>query len=197
MAGEGVSERFPATGSRGLGVAMVLLAAGLLALAVAERDESWARTTALVGVVLGATAWASMLRPALKVDDDALVMRNMVDTVRVPLAAIEQVAVRQVLAVRAGDKRYLSPVVGRSRRQLTRAERASGKAEPPVPGGDYTDVVEQRIRALAEDARAARGIRLMSEEQVALARGVRRHWDWPTIALLVVPLVLLVVSMAV
>ena len=131
---------------------------------------------------------------ALSVDDDRLVMRGMVGTVEVPLAAIEQVAVRQVLAVRAGEKRYVSPVVSKSRRRLTRAERVRG-AERPVQGEvSYADFVEERILHLAEQARSERGVALLSDEQLALGRDVRRAWAWPVVAAVTVPLVLFVLS---
>ncbi len=190
-------ERFPATGGRVTGIFTMALAAGVVVLAAAERDESWALSLGLAGLTLGATAWASMWRPALSADREHLVMRNMLDTVRLPLASIEQVAVRQVLAVRAGEKRYVSPVVGKSRRKMKRAE-VGGKTELTRRGEVYyPDFVEERIRSLAGDARTERGIALMSDEQVALAAGVRREWSWPVIAIVLVPLVLFVVSLIV
>ena len=60
----------------------------------------------------GILSYAALLRPAVRVDSDALVLRNMLDTNVVPLAAIDEVAVRQVLAVRADEKRYVSPAIG-------------------------------------------------------------------------------------
>ncbi|WP_426247083.1 hypothetical protein [Nocardioides sp. LHG3406-4] len=190
-------ERFPATGGRVTGILIVIAGAAVAVLAVAERDESWALPVGLAGLTLGAMAWASMLRPALLVDGDFLVMRNMVDTVHVPLAAIELIAVRQVLAVRAGEKRYVSPVIGKSRRKLTRAERAARSEQSKQGEMDYTAFVEERIRILAEDARAERGVTMLSDEQQALAADVRRDWDWPVIALVTVPLVLFVLSLLV
>ena len=68
-------------------------------------------------LVVGVVVWCAMLRPRLWVTTSDVVMRNMFSTVRVPLAAIEQITVRQVVAVRAGDKRYVSPAVGKSWRQ--------------------------------------------------------------------------------
>ena len=83
----------------------------------------------IAGAVLAAVlAWASMLRPALWATPDHLVMRNMLETVHVPLAAIEQLAVRQVLAVRAGDRRYVSTVVGRPLRKAMRPGRSGSAA---------------------------------------------------------------------
>lgn len=194
MAATDGSERFPATGGRVTGIAILAMSAGVLVLAVAERDETWSLSLGLAALTFAGIAWASMLRPALSVDGDRLVMRGMVGTVEVPLAAIEQVAVRQVLAVRAGEKRYVSPVVSKSRRRLTRAERVRG-AERPVQGEvSYADFVEERILHLAEQARSERGVALLSDEQLALGRDVRRAWAWPVVAAVTVPLVLFVLS---
>lgn len=196
MAGAGGIERFPATGGRVVGTLIVVMSAGVLVLAVAERDEPWSLSLGLAALAFAALAWASMLRPALAVDDDRLVMRNMVDTVEVPLAAIEQVAVRQVLAVRAGERRYVSPVIGKTRRRITRTERAAGGQRPVEGEIGYADFVEERISSLAEQARAERGVALMSDEQLALAAAeVRRRWDWPVIAAVTVPLALFVLTL--
>lgn len=194
MAATGDVERFPATGGRLTGVTILAMSAGVLVLAVAERDESWALSLALAALTFAAAAWASMLRPALAVDDDRLVMRGMVDTVELPLAAIEQVAVRQVLAVRCGEKRYVSPVVGKTRRKLTRAERMGASERPARGEVNYADFVEERISRLAEQARSERGVALLSDEQLALAQDVRREWDWRVIAVVAAPLVLFVLS---
>ncbi len=195
MAGAGEVERFSATSGRVLGILTVVMAVGLVTLAVAERDESWSLSLGLAGLALGSIAWASMLRPALAIDDDRLVMRNMLDTVHVPLAAIEQIAVRQVLAVRAGEKRYVSPVVGKTRRKMRRAERGAKSEQPKQGEIAYPDFVEERIRRRAEDSRAVHGITMLSDEQLALAADVRREWSWPVIALVAVPVVLFVATL--
>jgi hypothetical protein len=97
-------ERFQPTSGRLTAVLVLLLAGVVVVVGVADWGSIGAPVVA--GAVLAAVlAWASMLRPALWATDDELVMRNMLETVHVPLAAVEQLAVRQVLAVRAGDKR--------------------------------------------------------------------------------------------
>src|SRR3954462_6853653 len=55
----------------------------------------------------GVVVYASTVRPRVRVHGHDLVLRNMLNTVTIPLAAIEEIAVRQVLAVRAGGKRYV------------------------------------------------------------------------------------------
>ena len=59
-------------------------------------------------------SYAALLRPAVRVDAGALVLRNMIDTNVIPLALIDEVVVRQVLVVRADEKRYVSPAIGNS-----------------------------------------------------------------------------------
>ena len=61
--------------------------------------------------------YTSTVRPRVLVQGRELVLRNMLTTVYIPLAAIEEIAVRQVLAVRVGGKRYVCAGVGRTLRQ--------------------------------------------------------------------------------
>ena len=83
----------------------------------------------------------------------------MVDTVRVPLAAVEEVVVRQVLAVRVGDKRYTSPAVGRSRRSLGREGVQTGDdAVSRAADQAFGLFVQERIRERAKDERRRLGI---------------------------------------
>jgi hypothetical protein len=159
------------------------VAPGGVAIGVLDRENGFPPYVVWAALFGGVLAWASMLRPRLWATGSDLVMRNMLSTTFIPLAAIEQVAVRQVLAVRAGERRFVSPAVGKSWRQATGAERRARK-EAAAPS--YPVFVEERLHQLAEEARTRAGVRLMSEEQVALASGVRREWAWAEIAALVV-----------
>lgn len=186
-------ERFQPTSGRILGVVGLVLAASVVVLGLLNRDRGFPLpivTAALAGAVL---VWQTMLRPRVWVTPDDLVMRNMLHTAWIPLAAIERVVVRQVLAVSAGEKRYVSPAVGRPWRQSVKAGRATGTKDVAQ---SYPDFVEERISRLAEDARAKAGVQLLSDEQLALASGVRRAWAWPEVVALVVTTVLFVVSFA-
>ena len=77
-------------------------------------------------VLLGVLVWAAVLRPRVWVGQGDLVLRTMLETVRVPLAAVETIAVRQVLVVTAGGRRYVCPALGRSRRALVRGSGGAG-----------------------------------------------------------------------
>lgn len=177
-----VVERFRPTSGRITGSITLLLATVVVAIGVLDREHGPAPEIVWTALVVGVLAWSSALRPRLWATRSHLVMRNMLSTVTVPLAAIEQVIVGQVCAVRAGDRRYLCPAVGKSWRQALLRDRPA-KPDAPIP---YATFVEDRVRQLAEEARAAAGIALLSEEQLALADGVRRQWAWPEVAALVV-----------
>lgn len=190
-------ERFDPTSGRVTAV-LVLVLAGVVVVA-GTVDAGSVPLPVLAGAVLaGVLAWASMLRPALWATTEHLVMRNMLETVHVPLAAIEQLAVRQVLALRAGEKRYVSTVVGRPLRKAMRTSR-SGSAPvedaAPAPGLPYADFVEQRLHQLMEEARTAAGVESLSDEQLALAADVRREPAWVPIGLTVVSAVAFVASL--
>lgn len=171
-------ERFRPTSGRVLGLVALALAVFVVVIGLVDRTHGFPLPVVLAAVVFAILVWSSMLRPRVWATREHLVMRNMLDTAWVPLAAIEQVVVRQVLAVRAGERRFVSPAIGRSWRQTMKANKATKQATALE---SYPVFVEERIAQLADDARAQRGITRFSDEQVALAAGVRRDWAWPEI----------------
>lgn len=175
-------ERFHPTSGRIMGTIALVLAAAVVVIGVLDREHGFPLPVVLGAVVFGILVWAAMLRPRVWATGDELVMRNMLNTAHIPLAAIEQVAVRQVLAVSAGERRFVSPAIGRSLRQTLKSNRASGQ---PTATESYPVFVEERISQLADDARTQRGVRRFSEEQVALGADVRTTWAWPEIVGLV------------
>jgi len=165
----------------------------------------WVPALALVIVLV---VWTSMLRPRVLVQGSFLVLRNMLTTVRIPLAAVEEIAVRQVMAVRAGDKRYVCAGVGRTLRQamkgsaMQRARERMGGLHGGVPtvaepGMIYADYVELRVRELVKADRTRRGLTATSPELDELATHVRREPAWPEIAALGASVLLLVVAVLV
>lgn len=174
-----VVEDFRPTSGRIMGGLALAMAA--LVVVVAIVDPGGLPGPVVAGALFfGTLAWATMLRPRLWVTERDLVMRNAVSTTRIPLASIEQVAVRQVCAVSAGEKRYVSPAVGKSWRQSLLSDKARKKHDTPP----YAAFVEERLHAHAEQARLREGVALLSDEQLALASGVRREWAWPEIVAL-------------
>lgn len=193
-------ERFRPTSGRVTGVLALGFVGAVVVSGLVDPRHGLPLPVLAAAPVIGVLIWAAMLRPRVWVTEEDLVLRNMLHTVWIPLAAIEQVAVRQVLAVGAGQKRYVSPAVGRSWRQTVRSNRSAGAPPKPVGGGRvqtvaYPDFVEERIRALAEAARARRGVAPRSDEQRALAAGVRRRWARAELAAFVVTGLLFLVSL--
>lgn len=198
-ADETVVERFSATSGRVTGWMAMVLAAVVAVAGVAYADEGFPLWVAALALLLGVLAWAAMLRPGLWVTSEHLVMRNLAETVHVRLAAVEEMAVRQVLVVRAADRRWVSTVVGRTwRKALTSRHRPGGLAADaslaPTEGMHYADFVEARLHDLVDKARSREGVRPGSAEQLALPDAVRREPAMVPIALVVGSVLLLLVS---
>lgn len=179
--------RFRPTSGRIMGSLAVVAASTVVAIALADRTAVPASVVA-GAVLLGVLGWASMLWPRVSVTAEDLVLRTMVEYQRLPLAAVENLAVRQVLAVRVGDKRYVSTAVGKPWRKAMVGDRPSTRkdSDRPVTEVAYADYVEQEIRKRMEHARAVVGVGLLSDEQLALAAGVRRQPAWLPIGLMTV-----------
>jgi hypothetical protein len=179
--------RFRPTGGRIMGSLALITA--LVVIAIAAADPGVVPAPVVAGaVLLGVLGWASMLWPRVSVTAEDLVLRTMVEYQRLPLAAIEDLAVRQVLAVRVGDKRYVSTAIGKSWRKAMVGDKPGTRkdADRPITEVAYVDYVEQEIRSRMEQARAEAGVGLLSDEQLALAAGVRREPAWLPIGLIAV-----------
>ena len=206
-------EDFRPTSGPLAGVVGIAALGGLVALDLLDQGVSLAPWGWALVVFLGVLMWAAVLRPRVWVGQGDLVLRTMLETVRLPLAAVESMVVRQVLVVTAGGRRYVCPALGHSRRRLVRGDRpqpgrggvgaffgigswgdgapAEGDAEARLGheralGVDYPRYVEQRLVQLTDRARLEAGVRPGSRAQRELARGVRRRPAWAEI----VPLVL-------
>lgn len=184
-------QRFSQTSGRVLGAIGVVAAVVTAAMVLLRNDDpSWA--TVALCVFFGALAWAALLRPRLELGRSDLVLRNMLSTDTVPLAAIESVTVRQVLVVFAGDRRFTSAAVGRTRRQLVKENfRGSGGGggqmmgmlpsfpsspdRPDDPKTSFGLFVEERVRSRVADALAREGIKARSADQARLAEGISRR----------------------
>ncbi|MCW2766692.1 MAG: hypothetical protein JWO11_2651 [Nocardioides sp.] len=185
-------ERFRPTSGRVTGSIGLVVALAVVVIGIFDR-EAFGPPVVAAALVIAVLVWASTLRPRVSVTEECLVLRNMLDTVSIPLASIEEVAVRQVLAVRVGRRRYVSPAVGRSWRQTIKSNKSERAGD--VALASYPDFVEQRIRQRCDDERAKRGIERYSDEQVALAADVQRRPAWFEIAALAVASVTFVVTL--
>jgi len=195
-------ERFRPTGGLVSGVLALGFVVTVVVLGLADLAEGFPLPVVTAALVMGVLVWAAMLRPRVWATADELVLRNMLTTAFIPLAAIEAVVVRQVMAVSAGGRRYVSAAIGKPR---SKRARWGGRGTRETPFGSvrkpgepaYADFVADRISHLAESARARQGIALCSAEQQALAAGVRRTRAWPEIAALVLACLLFVASLVV
>jgi hypothetical protein len=185
---EGRVERFRPTSGRFTGIVLVVGALSLAVLSVVD-DDAVIPEVGVAALFVAVLGWVVTLRPRVSLVGDDLELRGMLDSVAIPLAAVEELAVRQVLAVRAGDRRFTSPALGRSLRSLVKANRPSEVPDDAGPAKvwseSYPEYVEERIRQRVDDAVARAGIRRGSDDQVALACGVRRRAAWPEIIALV------------
>ena len=129
-------ERFVPTGGRVTGVVGLVMAAGVIVLWLVDPDSVPAAVAA--GALLGGVlVWASLLRPRVSASRETLFLRNMLETIHIPLAAVDELVVRQVLTVRVGEKKYVCPAVGRKLRKVMRGAAAraapgSGRAGRPA-----------------------------------------------------------------
>jgi hypothetical protein len=187
---EQVVEQFRPTSGRITGVLGLVLAGAVIVVGLLDRDQFPILLVAIAALA-AALIWASMLRPRLWVTDQHVVLRNMVTTTRIPLAAVEKVAVRQVVAIHAGDRRYVSPAVGRSLRQSLPTQKAKNQTALT----SYPVFVEERLHHLVDEARVRSGVKPYSDEQLALAAQVERSWAWPEIAALALGTVAVVVAL--
>lgn len=176
-------ERFVSWGSRiggafGLAGVATVVAIGLFGEGGGYPPAAYA-VCGLVALVL----WVVLLRPLVAVEGDRLVLRNPLSTVRVPLAAIETVVVRQFLVIGAGGRSFSNAAVGRSYRQGLRDDKRGDVTGTDVAGLSYAANVERRLGRLAEEARMLRGVDLHSDEQQVLVRDVRRQPAWVELGL--------------
>jgi hypothetical protein len=131
---DGPLERFPCA-SRVMG--LVSLVALAVAIGVVMTDGlSLGRAAALAGVVLLALAvWLTMVRPAVHLYRDHLMVRNALTDTSVPWHLVESVEVRQVLVIRTEERLVHGLAVGRSARKQMRSARQDRKAGSAGIGG--------------------------------------------------------------
>ncbi len=202
-------EKFAPNGGTGIAILGGLTALGFIVAWAVDIDRVPLLVPA-VAVLVVVVLYTSTVRPRVWVQGRELVLRNMLSTIYLPLAAIDELAVQQVMAVRAGDKRYVCAGVGRTLRQAMKGsavqkarEQMGGlrgqiaAATVQEPGVNYADFVEIRVQELINEDRVRRGVKRFSPEAEELARQVRREPAWPEIAALVASLVFLAVAVAV
>jgi hypothetical protein len=216
MAQQGAEiERFRPTNGRLTGVLGLLMSAFVAVVLVVYETPEVAVPGVLACLFVAVLVWLAMLRPGVAATRTDLHLRNVFESVEIPLASVDTVLVRRYLLIRSGGRKYICPAISRPLRKTVRAETNwSGQSlmAPGVPaerlgemGTDvkelpelaYADFVEQRIAALAAGDRARRGIEERSEEEYELGSHVVRRTTWPEFGLLAALAVAFVVTLAV
>ncbi|MDZ5621579.1 Asp23/Gls24 family envelope stress response protein [Nocardioides bizhenqiangii] len=195
--GEEQVQRFTVQSTRILGVIGLVIVAVFVLVGATGIDDSYEAPAYIVCGIVAMLLWVAVLRPSVAVEGDRLVLRNPLNTVRIPLAAIEQLVIRQWLVVSVGGRRYTNAGISRSRRQGMRDDRHTGDTGEELGALSYGGFAERRIQKLAEDARERLGVKPYSDEQEARAADVQRDWAWPEIAALCLLAVALVVTLLV
>ena len=166
-------EKFAPTGGRILGMLAIALGLGVVLVWLVDKQSGVAPWFVMLAAFWTVAAWAAFLRPRLAVHGRHLVMRGMIDTVRIPLRMIDSVAVRQVTAVGVAGKRYVSPAVSRSRRDLARQDAAPGRGRGSSQGtlafgGIFKLAAEEGNRSYAADSARGASYGLFVQERVLL-----------------------------
>ena len=167
--GDTTVEKFAPNGGTAMAVVGGVVVLAFVVFWVIDMDSVplWVPAVALFG---GMVLYTSSVRPRVIVKGRDLVFRNMLSTTYLPLASIEEMAVRQVMAVRAGGKRYVCSGAGRPLRQamkgsaMQRAREQMGglhgemaKAAVREPGMSYADFIEIRVRSWSNRTGSAAG----------------------------------------
>lgn len=181
---DAVVERFPSTSGRITGLICLVTAGIVLVLAIIPLDPGTPLGVALVTAFIALLIWAVALRPAVWVTGRDLVLRNMLSTVRIPLATVESVVATQALVITAAGHRYVSTAIGHSLRQTVRSRRPGHRPEDlPAekrPVLSVPEFAEERIRFHAREARERQSWQAARGQQADDA--VRRTPAWPEIA---------------
>ena len=145
----GYTEKFPPTSGRVMGVLAVGLAVAVCVYAIVDGGGGFEAPVAWGAAFAAVVSYASLLRPAVRVEAGALLLRNMVDTNVIPLAAIDEVAVgrcwRSARTRSATSRRPSGNSFFRTIRPKTGRD---GESELTYP-----DYVRDRILHLADGAR--------------------------------------------
>lgn len=132
-----------------VGVIGVLLIGALCLFPLIEGPTD-ARLTAAGGLLLfGGIAWATLIRPALVYRTDSLLLRNVLHDVEIPWALVDDIDVRQVAVIYAGDAKYLCAGLSKGRRQLVRGPKEGAE---PSSADQAAELGKQRAVAARRDA---------------------------------------------
>lgn len=179
---------FPASNGRATGIGGLVLAAVVAIYAVAGVDQSVGFPLLALAFLVAVLTYAAVLRPRVALSDDELMLRQMFGTTWIPLAAIQDVTVRQMTIIRVADRKYDTPALARPRTSMRQRLRWA------APDLTATDHLAERIDKAMISARKRAGVQEWSDEQAALAAGIRSQWSWPLIVLAVMGVLAVVLA---
>lgn len=199
---------FPATSGTATGWFGLLLVVLGIYLALANASGLGLVRAVLALLLVAVLVYAYLMRPRVRIQDDALLLVNPLSTVSVPLAVVSYVSVRSVTKVTVGDKRWTAVGVGRRVREMARptqegavptagswigrlgsAARFTSQVESSRPkAADVADLLEDTVARAVLQVRDARPA---GQEPPP----VRRTWEVAVVAPALVLLVALVVTL--
>lgn len=182
-------EVFHSRFNRMLAVATWLIDALLLGSGIASGILSDRPQLIVPAALVGFAAWAGLWRPAVVVDDEAVILVNVVGSVTVPWAALIEVDTKYALALRTPGRVYsawAAPAPGRAGAAMAgRRQHDSGRSGASRPGdllasesGEAAYLVRTRWTELLDAGRVETG--------VADTVSVQRNRHLVTLAVLVV-----------
>jgi hypothetical protein len=200
-------ERFRATSGRVVGSVSLAAVVALLGYVAVGMQTPTGLRLATGLVLLGVLVWVTQLRPRATAYPDVIHLQNSLRDATVPLVVVDGVAVRRMLTVWVGDRRYVCIGIGTPLHKMVgvksrgpssllgwdRLEAYTEEATPPLPdqsATSYQDFVETRIAELAEDARRRAALRSGSPIPQPT-----RTWAWPEIVALAGTAVAFVLSL--
>jgi hypothetical protein len=174
---------YRAASARPIGAALWLLAACLLAWFLVAGESRAAMTAAPWLVLVSWIAYIMQWRPCLRVDGSGFEVVNGLRDHRIPIAAVEDVEIRQSVVIRAGGKKYVSwgapttpSAVASGFKHVSNLRNLPFNALPDNQRLSQPQVVGGRdeISKAWQDARAAG---FPSSEG-----SVTSTWNWPVVA---------------
>jgi hypothetical protein len=192
--------RFKPTSGQLIGVVGLAMAGFVVATVLVTERSLVGLRVGLLALLVAWVTWVVLLRPRVVATRETLLLRNALADWHLPLAAVEQARVGTTLHVWVGERRFVSPAIGRSTRSMvTRRGRnvvggavrgdpdqtGAGRADA-IGDADYATFVEVQIDELARAAR---------RDVPGPPHPVRRVWAVREIAVLVALASAVVLSM--
>ena len=142
-------ERFKPTGGVFVGYAGLAAAALALGYVVLFVHTVTGLQVALGAVFIGVVVWVTQVRPRATAYPRHVVLKNSVRDAHVPLAAVDEVAMGQMLNLWVGDERYVCIGIGQSIREDLKTRRR--KQDVTGGGSRLTNLTLMAERASTDE----------------------------------------------